>query len=196
MTEFKEDKDSVELQDKQTLPDFPTRLARRVVYESAWVNLYLDKVLFPDGRIIEDYHLVDSPKQAVGVLVSNEAGELLLEHVYRYPTGRMEWEIPAGAIELGEDILVAAQRETYEETGYETHDHRLLYTFNPANGNTIYVFFIASCRAGECTGKIDVGEIKAFRWMKRTEIEDMIRQRVLQDGFTLAAVLFWWANLF
>jgi hypothetical protein len=36
---------------------FPKRLSRTVVYENPWVNLYVDKVIFPDGRLIEKHHI-------------------------------------------------------------------------------------------------------------------------------------------
>jgi ADP-ribose pyrophosphatase len=32
---------------------FPKRLGRTVIYEDPWVNLYVDKVIFPDGRLVE-----------------------------------------------------------------------------------------------------------------------------------------------
>ncbi len=47
----------------------PKRLARTVVYENPWVNLYVDKVQFPGGRIIEEHHLLDFEK-GVNALVS------------------------------------------------------------------------------------------------------------------------------
>jgi hypothetical protein len=46
----------------------PERLARKVVYQSEWVNLYVDKVQFPSGRIIEHHHLLDFEYPAVTVI--------------------------------------------------------------------------------------------------------------------------------
>ncbi len=172
-------------------PAFPLRLSRRTVYESDWVGLYLDRVVFPDGRLIPEYHLVHT-RNAVAALVENESGELLFEHIFRYATDRMEWEIPAGGVEDGEDILEAARREVQEETGYETHAHRLVYTFNPANGSIDTRFFLVACRAGVRTAGIDPGEIQATRWLKKAEIEELILRGEMQDGFTLVAVLLWW----
>jgi ADP-ribose pyrophosphatase len=172
-------------------PAFPLRLNRRIVYETEWVGLYLDRVVFPDGRLIPEYHMLHT-KDAVAVLVENESGELLFEHVYRYATNRMEWEIPAGGIEQGEDLLETARREVYEETGYETAGHQLVYAYNPANGNIDTRFYLVACQAGERKNGIDKGEIQSIHWMKREEIEAFIRQGELQDGFTLAGILLWW----
>jgi 8-oxo-dGTP pyrophosphatase MutT (NUDIX family)/GNAT superfamily N-acetyltransferase len=170
------------------VPDFPTRLDRQVLYTSPWVTLYRDKVLLPNGRLLPDYHVV-SLRNAVGVLVENDQGELLFEQVYRYHTGRLEWEIPAGGIEDGEDILAAARREVYEETGCETHDHRLVYTFFPNNGSTGQQFHLVRCRSGAQTGAPDPGEIKDWRWISRSEALGMVQRGDLMDGLSLVGLL-------
>lgn len=78
---------------------FPERLDRTVIYENSWVNLYVDKVLFPNGKLIEKHHYLHYDKQSVGIVIENNDGEILLIHSYRYVTNSMGWEIPAGGIE-------------------------------------------------------------------------------------------------
>lgn len=34
----------------------PERLSRNIIYQSPWVNLYLDKVEFPNGLVSEKFH--------------------------------------------------------------------------------------------------------------------------------------------
>ena len=167
----------------------PTRLSRTVIYENPWVNLYVDKVRFPDGRIIEQHHLLDFEKEAVAALVENSEGQVLLVHVYRYTTDTIEWEIPAGSVEEGESILEAARREVWEESGYETTDHELIYTYHPMNGISNKVFHIARCRATSNTGDFDRNEVKEVKWVSRQEIQTMIRDRLVRDGFSLPALL-------
>jgi 8-oxo-dGTP pyrophosphatase MutT (NUDIX family) len=132
-------------------PEFPQRLARRVLYTCPWLTLYQDEVRLPDGRLLPEYHVVQF-QDGVGVLVENDLGELLFEHTYRYATQRLEWAIPAGGIDAGEDPLSAARREVYEETGIETSAHRLLYSYHPNNGASSQTFFLAHCKAGAQTG--------------------------------------------
>ena len=79
----------------------PERLARRVIYESPWVNLYVDKVRFPNGLVMEDHHLLDFPCGAAAALVEDGQHNLLFVRVVRYTAGRARWEIPAGGIEAG-----------------------------------------------------------------------------------------------
>ena len=167
----------------------PKSLSRTIIYENPWVNLYVDRVQFPDGRIIDKHHLLDFEKEAVGVLAENAEGQVLLVHVYRYTTDTIEWEIPAGAVEEGESILEAAKREVLEESGYETDDHQLIYSYYPINGISNKVFHIARCRALRKVADFDRNEVRDFRWVSRQEIERMIRDRLVRDGFTLPALL-------
>ena len=56
-------------------PKIPERVGREIVYQSRWVNLYLDTVRFPKGHVIEKYHLLDFERQAVAaIMVCSSAG--------------------------------------------------------------------------------------------------------------------------
>ncbi len=174
----------------------PKRLARSVIYENPWVNVYVDRVEFPDGRIIEQHHLLDFEKEAVGVLVENEQGQILLVHAYRYTTDTIEWEVPAGGVDAGETVLECARREVWEESGYETSAHELIYTFYPMNGISNKVFHVTRCRATSKTGDFDRNEVKEFKWVSRHEIREMINEQQLADGFSLTALLLYLTLLF
>jgi ADP-ribose pyrophosphatase len=167
----------------------PKRLSRTVIYENPWVNLYIDKVQFPGGRIIEKHHLLDFEKEAVGVIVENEPGQILLVHAYRYTTNTIEWEIPTGGIDQGETILEAARREVWEESGYETVNHKLVYTYYPQNGISNQVFHITRSRAARKTGDFDKNEVRDFKWVSRQKIQQMIGDKLIKDGFSLTALL-------
>jgi 8-oxo-dGTP pyrophosphatase MutT (NUDIX family) len=52
-------------------------------------------------------------RMSCGVVVINDAAELLLCHV----TGQDHWDLPKGGLNAGETPLQAALRETHEETG-------------------------------------------------------------------------------
>ena len=167
----------------------PKRLSRTVIYENPWVNLYVDRVQFPDGRIIERHHVLEFEKEAVAVVVEDAQGRILLVHAYRYTTDTIEWEVPAGIIEPGESVLEAARREVREESGYDTEGHELIYTYYPINGISNKVFHVVRGRATGGTGVFDRNEVEEYRWVSREEIRAMIADKSMQDGYSLTALL-------
>jgi ADP-ribose pyrophosphatase len=167
----------------------PTRLDRSVIYESPWVNLYRDRVALPSGQIIEQYHLLDFGRGAVSVLVENGQGQILMERIARYATGTISWELPAGRIEAGETALEAARREVLEETGYETREHRQIYTYHPLIGISNVTVYVIDCKAGNGSGVWDRNEVDRFDWFTVDELREMIRRGEITDGFALVGML-------
>ena len=167
----------------------PTRLNRTVIYESPWVNLYRDRVALPSGQVIEQYHLLDFGRGAVTVIVENDQGHILMEQVTRYPTGTTTWELPAGRIEPNESILEAARREVLEETGYQTSDHRQIYTYHPLNGISNMTAHLVHCLAGQGSGVWDKNEVDRSAWFSAEELKGMIRRGEITDGFALLGLL-------
>ncbi len=94
--------------------------------EPAWHGQFLEMhvVPFGDGGRWEFVKRVHGIEAAV-ILALTEAREIILVEQYRPPLGRSCIELPAGLVgdeTEGEDVLVSAQRELLEETGFEaTH---------------------------------------------------------------------------
>jgi len=169
----------------------PERLSRITVYESAWVNLYLDKVQFPNGHVIEEYHLLDFPRAAVAIIMENDLGSVVFARISRYTTGLTEWELPAGGVEFGETEIEAAKREVLEETGYTTEDQKLVYSYYPMNGSCNKLFYIVYCKAIERIQEFDENEVSETRWFTRDEVKQMIKEKSISDGLSLTALLLW-----
>jgi ADP-ribose pyrophosphatase len=77
---------------------------RKTIYQGRVVNLHLDN----------DYWEIVEHKPAVAILAVQDQKMLLVKQ-YRAPLEAFTLEIPAGLIEVGEDILEAAAREFAEE---------------------------------------------------------------------------------
>src|SRR4051812_15229677 len=96
----------------------PERLTRRVVYESPWVNLHVDKIRTASGRVIEEMHVVDVEDDGVAVVLEDAQRRVAMVRVPRYATGVTEWEVPEGRCLRGEPPETTAEREALEETGW------------------------------------------------------------------------------
>jgi isopentenyldiphosphate isomerase len=64
-----------------------------------------------------------------------------------------------------------------------------MYTYYPQNGISNQVFHIVRSQAGEKIGDFDRNEVKEFKWASKQEIQEMIREKVIKDGYSLTALL-------
>lgn len=176
------------MSDKNNLP---VRLERETIFKSDYMSLHIDRVQQPNGAIIERFHFVDYPRPAVGMVVENEQGQVVLCRVPRYTSSTCNWSIPAGGIDPGEDALVSAQREVREETGFESTEHRLVYSYYPQQGSSNKQFQIVFCKAGKQIGQPDPDEISEVRWFTRQEVEGLLERQEMNDGLGLTALLLW-----
>ena len=168
----------------------PQRLERKTIYESDYVCLYADRVELPGGTVIEKYHQIHYPHEAVSVVIFNEKNEILMIRERRYTVNRLEWEIPAGRVEDGETVEEAARREAMEETGCTLKDLRLLCSQNPANGMSDCTCHVFAARA-ETEGNIrDEEEVAGKKWMPVQEVRQLLRNNETRDGVSILAILF------
>ena len=165
------------------------RLLRTIVYRSPWLNLYVDKVRFPNGHVVERHHLLDFERQSVVAFVENDEDKVLLVRVYLYTTGSADWELPAGGMEEGESAIEAARREVLEETGHRTVDHEEVYEYYPMNGIANKRVHVIRCREAGRTQGFDIVEIGEVTWFSKTEVSQMIQRSEMVDGHSLIASL-------
>lgn len=77
-----------------------------------------DKCETPDGKIIDEYFVVELPATVCGLALTEE-DEVLMVKQYRHPIEETLIEIPGGFIDKNETHEEAMRRELKEETGYE-----------------------------------------------------------------------------
>jgi len=98
-----------------------TRLSSKRVYQGPFITVNCDTVRLPDGKEATREYVVHSG--AVMVIPLFDDGRVLMERQYRYATGKVMLEYPAGKLDPNEDELTCAKRELEEETGYTAREY-------------------------------------------------------------------------
>jgi ADP-ribose pyrophosphatase len=114
------------------------------IYQGNILDLEVDRVLLPNGG--EASREVVRHKGAVVVLPLHEDRRIELVRQYRYPTGTVVLELPAGKLDPGESPADCAGRELAEETGWKPIEIHELGSFFTTPGFTDEVLhaFIAT----------------------------------------------------
>lgn len=91
-------------------------LRREEIFEGRILHVVKDTVSLPNGKEAEREVALHIGGVAIVAMLDN--GDILMERQYRYPHGRVFFEIPAGKLDYAdEDVESAARRELREETG-------------------------------------------------------------------------------
>lgn len=169
---------------------FPQRLDRTIIYESDWVTLYSDKVRMPNGDICNTYHKIHYPHESVSVVIVNENDEIMMIQSKRYITKRLEWEIPAGRIESGEEPETAARRECMEETGCALKELTYMGCHNPSNGMSDLKMHMFVAKVEHEVMEFDENEVNLKKWVHKDEVLKMLKANESQCGVSMLTLMY------
>ena len=165
------------------------QLSRREIYDGKVLHVVCDDILLPNGeRAIREFCLHVG---AVCVIPITDDGMVLMERQFRYPHGRVFYEIPAGKLDYqGEDPLCAAKRELREETGAVAGKWTFLGRLDtsPALINEkIYMYMAEELSFTE--RELDDDEFLEVEKTPLAELVDMVMQGKISDAKTQIAVM-------
>jgi ADP-ribose pyrophosphatase len=167
----------------------PSRV--RTVYEGRIFTVQVETIALPKGGTL-DAEIVRHPGSVVIVPVTGTGGIVLVRQ-YRAAIGRWAWELPAGSLEPGEDVLEAARRECHEEIGLVADRLDALGSFYPTPGycDELMNFYRASGlrqpRADEHAQQDEDEDIEA-KAFSRAELTRMIAAGEIIDLKTIAGL--------
>lgn len=166
-----------------------TCLDSALVYDGNFIKVRKDHASLPDGQVHTREYIVHPGAVAVLALLDN--GKLLMERQFRYAPRREFIEIPAGKIDSGEDILVCAQRELLEETGYVATEWTHLATAWPGIGysDERIEYFLARGLTHQGSA-LDDGEFLEVFELSPADAVEWVRQGKINDSKTIVG-LFW-----
>lgn len=125
-------------------------LDSQYLLQTPWRNFRIDRIDIGGGKEIS-YSYVEVPTAVYVVPVTSD-GQIALIRQYRYPIHGWQFEIPAGSVDAGEDLMLAARRELSEEVGGEAADLTYIGRFSnsAAHLNLLSeVFLAANVKLGE-----------------------------------------------
>lgn len=164
------------------------RIGRKLVHEGSILEFYEDTMQIPNGNTAK-WDFIHH-KGAAAIVAVDEEGRLLMVRQYRNALERETIEIPAGALDPGEDTKTCAIRELEEETGYRTLDaHPLLtmYTTVAFCDEKIGIYYTEDLLPGK--QHLDENEYVSIERYPLDQLVSMILDGTIQDGKTIAAIM-------
>lgn len=164
------------------------RIDRKLEHKGTIVDFYSDYMQLPNGKVAK-WDFINHKGAAAIVPVDSE-GNIIMVRQYRNAVERYTLEIPAGAINVGEDMETAAARECEEEIGYKANNikHLLdLYTTVAFCNEKIGIYY--SNDLSKSVQHLDEDEYVKVERHSLEELTTMIFEGTIQDAKTIAAIL-------
>lgn len=158
-------------------PESWDMLSTQRPFQGAKTAVNSDEVRMPDGSTARrDYQVHPG---SVCVLALDEAGRVLVLSQYRHPVRRRLWELPAGLLDVaGENPLLGAERELYEEAHVKAADWRVLVDFYASPGGSdeaIRVFLARGVSDAEGERYAESGSEEADMELAWVPLADLVR---------------------
>ncbi len=164
-------------------------MAGRVIYEGRIVDLRIESVRLPNGRVVELELMHHDGAAAIAAV--DDAERVVLIRQYRYAAGGYIWELPAGVLDApGESPADCAVRELREEVGLVAREWRPLGTIvtTPGFCDERIHLFLARGLTSTATARGHDEVIDEVREVPMDQALAMVRRGEIVDGKTVAGL--------
>lgn len=175
-------------------PEAPGKVGSRREYTGRVINLDIDQVRFPNGKVGDLEIIRHSGASAIIPFLGDPSGDdpqILLIRQYRYAADGFIYEIPAGRLEPGEPPVECAVRELHEETGCTAEKMEHLYTMYTTPGFTdekIHLFVATGLVRGESA--LEADEFVEVVPTQMSAALKMIKDGTITDAKTALSILY------
>ena len=124
-------------------------------------------------------------KIVAGGIIEKDGKYLLVQETQEKCQGK--WNIPAGGVDDGENVIDAAKREVFEETGCKVEITGILEIINKNLEDIDVIIFIFDTKLIEENIQIDGVEISDVKWFSYEEILNM-KNDLRAGGYFISAL--------
>jgi 8-oxo-dGTP pyrophosphatase MutT (NUDIX family) len=164
-------------------------LSAEVKYDNPWIRVEEHQVINPAGNS-GIYGTVSFKNRAAAIVPIFDNGDTLLVGQFRYPLQEYHWELPMGGAPSTEPVLVCAQRELKEETGFSAKSWQQLMVMHLSNSITQeqgFAFVATDLIAGEMA--LEETEDITVKRLPFEEVFQQVMSGNITDAMTVAAVM-------
>ena len=158
------------------------------VFNGVLLKVNRDIVVLPNGKEATR-EWIEHPG-AVAVVPFSEDGRIAMVRQFRYPTGKVMLEVPAGKLDLNEKAEECVLRELKEETGYTARKIRRLTSIatTPGFSNEVIHLYIAEdlVQGAQCPDEDEFIHVVKY---SKTEIKKMIQDGTIDDAKSILALM-------
>ncbi|MBX9677084.1 MAG: NUDIX hydrolase [Methylotenera sp.] len=164
-------------------------ISSETIASGGMLTVKRDQVRLPNGHTSQREYVTHPGAVVVVPILTN--GNVILERQFRYPLHQVFIELPAGKIDVGEEILITGQRELLEETGFSAAEWVKLGHQHPCIGYSneiIHMYLARGLSAGE--HQRDADESLEVFDLPFEDCMNMIQRGEITDGKTIVALFF------
>ena len=163
---------------------------KKTIFQGRFLNVNSADIRLPNGREI-NFEFIDHPGAVLIIPFLSETRVVMIKQ-YRPSIGDYLYELPAGTIELGEELLACAKREIIEEIGYEAktwENFGYIYPCPGYSNERIYIFKATELTPNNSLKQDDEEciEVKVF---DKKMIKEFFQKGLINDSKTIAAFVY------
>lgn len=177
--------------DENIVADFQAKNNRKigVVYESAYNIMLVDLVYEEEGKYFAYERVVPAAESGAVVIVPKYKDKVILLNQYRHALRNYQYAFPRGFGEKGLSAEENCTKELMEEIGATVVHTEYLGQVTPDSGVQAAVVSVYACEISDYDSSLHSEGIKEILAVSEEQLECMMKNGEITDGFTLAALM-------
>ena len=152
-----------------------------IVY-NRFLKIRRGTIQLPSGKLI-DYNYIDNPDVVMVIPLTGE--EIVCLKQYRFPVHSVVYDLPAGAVDEGETLEDAANRELEEEAGHHAGKLQYIHSLYPSAGSSrVQLHVYLGTELEERERKPEPTEIIEVIRMPIKDFENLLQKEIMDASIT------------